>query len=142
MARYITQQLFNMCAVSAAKISAASGKPVAAVAQQLAATYRDSYKDTELAQDIAVAAEQVSTFIGKSLSPDKLIGNLNQLQFCIKYYQPSGKRWPMKLFSGALFNKSSRQIKDKSKQCLANIATYHLLVLNSAIPLMPKGWAL
>ena len=142
MARYITQQLFDMCAVSAAKISAANSTPLAEVSKQLAETYSQSYNDDNLPQEISVAAEQIAAFVSRVLPPVTLVGNLTQLQFCIKNFQPNGKRWPMKLLSGALFNKSSRPLPDKVRQSLANVATYHVLVINGAIPLAPTGWKL
>lgn len=142
MARYITQQLFNMCAVSAAKISSASGQSLEDVARQLAETYSGSYEDEDLAGEIAMAADQIAVFVQKVLPPPTLVGNLTQLQFCIKHYQPNGKKWPSRLFGGTLFNKVGEPLQDKVRQCVANIATYHLLVVNGAIPLMPQGWKL
>jgi hypothetical protein len=142
MPQYITQQLFNMCAVSVVKISSASGQSLAEVASQLAETYGGSYGDEDLAGEIALAADQIGVFIRRVLPSSSLVGNLTQLQFCIKHYQPNGKKWPSRLFGGTLFNKEREPRHDKVRQCAANIATYHLLVINGVIPLMPQGWKL
>src|SRR5688572_19158230 len=68
MGRYMPQQLFDMCAVSAAKISALSGEPIEFVAEQLANTYQRDYQDENLSQDISAAASNVKTFVIKFLS--------------------------------------------------------------------------
>jgi hypothetical protein len=108
---------------------------------QLANNYA-AYRDADLADDIEEAANNVAAFITRQLPPESLIDNLIQLQFCIKNYQPSGDRWPVRLFGGAFFNKTNQPLPDKVGQCLANVATYHLLVINRKIPLAPKDWSL
>lgn len=142
MSAYMTQQLFNMCAVSTAKISVATSHPVEVAAAQLAENYACSYQDEDLAQDIAFAATKVSELMRGVWPPDALVGSLTQLQFCIKYYDPSGKKIRRKLFSGTWFNKESTPIQDKVEKCVANIATFYILVLNGTIPPAPDGWNL
>ncbi len=141
MASYITQELFNMCAVTAAKISTASGQSIEFVAEYLANKYSE-YQDQDLSGDIATASVKVIDFMQNALPPETLVGNLTQMQFCIKHYNLDGRKKARKLFRGTFFNKEKRELEDKVDQCVANVATYHFLVINGSIPVAPKGWSL
>ncbi len=81
MVEFITQEIFNMCAVSAAKISAASEKTVGEAAALIASHYEGTYPDENLVQDIEIAANKVREFIIGVLPPETLAGNLTQMQF-------------------------------------------------------------
>lgn len=137
MGRYMPQQLFDMCAVSAVKISALSGEPIESVAEQLANTYQPDYQD----EDISAAASNVKTFVVKFLSKEALAASLTQFQFCIKHYTSDGKKRPLRL-GGTFFNKEKQQLPDKVATCLSDIAAYYFLVIGGAIRIAPEGWRL
>ncbi len=139
MASYITQELFNMAAVTTAKITAASEHSIEFVAEELANDYRE-YQDQNLSEDIATASVKVTDFMQNALPLKSLVGNLTQIQFCIKHYSPDGKKKPRKLLRGTWFNKEKLELEDKVDQCVANVMTYHFLVINGSIPIAPKGW--
>jgi hypothetical protein len=130
-----------MCAVTAAKISAASKRPVEDVASELTSSYSE-YQDRSLATEIAEAAYNISGFIQKELPPESIVGNLTQIQFCIKNYHPNGNKKRSRILGGTFFNKERKELEDKVKQCVANVATYHYLVINGTIPIAPQGWSL
>lgn len=141
MPGYMPQRVFNMCAVSAAKISAETNRPVEDVAAEIAELYIRTYDDSCLAQEIAQAATRVCEFMQRAMPPNALISTLTQMQFCIRYYHPSGKRMRRKVFGGTLFTKERAPIPKKEDTCAANIATFHVLVINERIPLAPNGWS-
>jgi hypothetical protein len=141
MGRYMPQQLFDMCAVSAAKISALSGEPIESVAEQLANTYQRDYQDENLSQDISAAASNVKTLVVKFLSEEALAARLTQFQFCIKHYKSDGKKRPFRL-GGTFFNREKQQLPDKVATCLSDVAAYYFLVTGGAIRIAPEGWRL
>lgn len=130
-----------MCAVTAAKISTASGQSIEFAAEQLANKYSE-YKYQELSGDIATASVKVIDFMQNALPPETLVAGLMQMQFCIKHYNPDGKKKTGKRFGGTFFNKEEHELEDKVDQCVANVATYHVLVINGSIRVAPKGWSL
>lgn len=136
------QQLFNMCAVSTAKIAAASGQSTSEVGRQVTAAYMRTYQDQHLEEDVSDAANQVSGFIQSVLPPQSLVANLTQIQFCIKHYRTNGKKRLPSLLGGTFFNRMGSPVPDKVKQCVAEVATYHMLVMAGTIPLAPAGWSL
>lgn len=142
MAKFIDQEVFNMCAVSAADISARSDKSVGEVAAFIASQYEGTYQDVNLAQDIKIAANKVTEFISGVLPPETLAGNLRQMQFCIKNYNLDGTKKRKKLFDGTLFNEVKKENTDKVQDCVVNIATYHMLVIGGSIPIAPHGWSM
>ena len=139
MAGYITQELFNMAAVTTAKISAASEHSIEFVAELLANDY-SKYQDQDLSGNIATAAVRVIDFIQNALPPETLVGGLMQMQFCIKHYHPDGTKKARKLFGGTFFKKEKCELEGKIDQCMKDVMTYHLLVINGSIPAAPDGW--
>lgn len=145
------QMTFNMCAVTVAKLSAYTGKDVEDIAHDIADNYASTYQDTRLEQDIATAASMLldlfRVFVKdltdqNAVQKDMLVSALQQMQFCIVRYHTNGKRRRRKIFRGAWFVKEPEQLEDKVKKCMANITTYHILVIADRIPIMPNGWHL
>jgi len=132
---YVPQQLFNMCAVSVGKIGAVSGETIESVSRQLTKHYDHTYQDEYLAEDIAVAAKDVSDYLRSAGRERVLVDSLTQMQFCIKHFQPDGKNRPFKLFGGTWFNKESAPLEDKPKKCLAQILAYNLRVVGGSTEL-------
>jgi len=139
---YMTQQLFNMCAVTAAKIAATSGESVDSVSTRLAKDYRSSYQDEHLAEDIAAAATHINKFLQSTLPAGTLVAGLTQMQFCIKHFRVDGSKRPFRLLRGAWFNKERAPLQDKVKQCVNQIAIYHIRVVSSSIPIALRRWHL
>jgi hypothetical protein len=142
VAEYIPQEMFNMLAVSAAKISAASDESIGEATDLIMGNYEGTYLDAYLAQEVENAANKVKDFMLNALPPETLVGNLTQMQYCIKNYNPDGTKKRKKLFGGTWFNRENAEINDKVKNCVANVATYHMLVIGGSIPIAPQGWSL
>lgn len=142
MAEFITQEMFNMFAVSAAKISVASGKNIREAIEIIMSNYAGTYLDASLVYEIEIAADKAKKFMLDVLPPETLVSNLTQMQFCIKHYNPDGSKKRKKLFGGTFFNKEKNEVDNKAENCLANIATYHMLVVSGSIPIAPRGWSL
>ncbi|MCY1302270.1 hypothetical protein D9M70_519200 [compost metagenome] len=141
MPSYIPQYMFNICAVTAAKIAASSGKPVREAANMLATNYKESYDDMNLEDDILAAAINVTEFIKSSLPGSSIPGCMTQLQYTIINFEPDGKKRRKKIFGGTWFNKERDEIKDKVQRCKVNIAIYHMLLISGTLPLAPDGWS-
>jgi len=131
-----------MFAVSSAKISAATDKTIEEATVIIISHYEDTYRDANLVQDLETAANKVKEFMLGALPPETLTGNLAQMQFCIKNYNLDGTKKRKKIFEGTFFNKEKKEISNKVENCLANIATYHLLVIGGSIPIASQGWSL
>lgn len=142
MASYMPQQLFNMCAVGAAKISVVHGEPIEPVSDYVAQQYNQTHRDEHLPEDIAFAAESILVYLRSARPEHSLLQRLTQLEFCIKHYEPDGRKRPTKLFGGTWFNKESAPLQNKAKNCVAQILAYDLLVISGSIPVAPPGWHL
>lgn len=142
MANYMPQYLFNICAVTAAKIAVSSDKTLEEAAQILSDNYKNSYDDQNLERDISKAAHEVIDFMDSALPGSSMTANMTQLQFTIVNFEPDGKKRAKKIFGGTWFNKQKDQIHNKVEQCKVNIATYHLLLVGGSLPLAPSGWSL
>lgn len=141
MVKYMTQELFNMMAITTIKISVSNKQTIEEVAKSLTEKYME-FDEPALSQEIVIAAHSVNDFLIKTFTSETLIGNLTQMQYCIKSYQLNGKKKKHKLFAGTFFNNEKKKQEEKHRVCLANIATYHNLVLKGAIPLAPSGWSI
>lgn len=145
MQKFIDQELFNMCAVTALKISASSNEPIAATSKILAQTYDRAYQDDNLSRDIEAAAKKIANFLSETLPDDSGIAiatACTQMQFCIKHFKLNGSKKRQKILGGAWFSGRKSPIEDKVDTCVANIATYHMLVVDHTIPIDPRGWSL
>lgn len=138
--KYITQALFNMCAITAAKCSAQTGEEIRLFAAKLAEEYGGFYQDANLAKDIAIAGEKVTEYMLEKFPPDTLVGGLLQIQYCVKYYYTDGTKKEAHSFDGMRFNAEATQLPDKVAQCRVDVSVYSDLVLNGTIPLVPDGW--
>lgn len=142
MASYMTQQLFNMCAVSAAKFSAEHQKPIDAVAYYVAQQYENDFLDEHLADEIATATTYIINYLRSAGYENSLIGQLIQMEFCIRHYEPDGKKRSTRIFGGTFFNKERAPLQDKAKNCASQILAYNLRVIGGSIPAAPPGWSL
>lgn len=131
-----------MCAVTAAKLAASGSVTLQEAARMLSENYQNSYSDNNLVRDIETAAAHVTEFIESALPNSSIPANLTQLQFSIVNFEPDGSKRKKKLLGGTWFNKEKRELPNKVKQCAANIATYHLLLVGGSLPLAPDGWSL
>ncbi len=140
MAKFITQELFNMCAVAIAKLSHESGQSVENVATIIASDYSNTYKDTELSQKLELAADEIIEYLLTISTPEKFPAYYTQLLFCIKLYNPDGSKKKRKILGGTLFNKEKKEIINKIQICTVSVTKYLQLVHNGSIPIAPQGW--
>lgn len=142
MASFMPQYIFNICAVTAAKIAASSETTIKEAAKMLSDNYKKSYDDLHLERDIEIAAELTIAFMESALPGNSIPANINQLQYTIVNFEPNGEKRNKGIFSGTWFNKEKRQIENKVQQCKLQISTYHLLLVAGSLPLAPQGWSL
>lgn len=142
MASFMPQYIFNMCAVTTAKIASSSEKTTKEAAKILSDNYKKSYDDVNLEDDIALAADQTIAFMESALPGSSSPANMNQLQYTIINFEPDGKKRKKGIFGGTWFNKEKRQIENKVQQCKLHVSTYHLLLVGGSLPLAPQDWSL
>lgn len=89
MPKYITQEMFNVCVITAAKYAHGNSKNYHEAGQLVAESYEREYADENLASYIALAAEQTVKHITEKLPPKNLVATCYQLQFCVKEFLDS-----------------------------------------------------
>lgn len=143
MPRYMPQEVFNLCAVTTAKMSAMTGAAIEGYALKMADAHR-TYADDPiyLAADIESSAEKIISFLSSLFPKEVIPGACTQLQYCIKHFCTDGSKKRRRIFGGSLFNYERSEISNKVKQCTTTIATYHAAVVSGLIPLTPDGWTL
>ena len=134
--------MFNICAVTAAKISHSSDQSIEEASQGLADNYARSYSDIALGRDIAMAARQAIDFIQSVLPNSSISANMTQLQYSIVNFEPDGTKRKKKLLGGTWFNKEKSQLPDKVDRCRLELTTYHNLIVAGVLPLAPQGWSI
>lgn len=142
MAKYIDQELFNMCAVTALKIGCASGQSVASASQLIAKEYSRSYQDKSLAEEIEDAANKIAEFLSHALPNSSIASACTQMQYCIKHFNLDGSKKRKKILGGVWFTGETKELDNKVDTCAVNIITYHMLVIGGTIPVAPRGWNL
>ncbi len=143
MASYMSQDLFNMLAVTAIQIHVATGDPLDQACGQLCAHYLDSFpEDTDLEREVRNTSAQLMEVMRSQFEENQMYLGMRQLQFCIYSYNLDGKKKRRPLFSGTWFTRSKLRDPDRAKNCLMNIMVYHLGTMNGMFPLAPGGWSL
>ncbi|MEK7760050.1 MAG: hypothetical protein AAB433_00575 [Nitrospirota bacterium] len=140
MANYMPQNVFNMCAVTAAQFLQSENTTIDEFANQISKEYRRHYIDDGFEEDILVAAHKVAHFLGSYFKDNQVGAGIRQLQYCLRKYHPSGKR---KFFSrGTIFDRQRVPLPNRVIQCLTDVAVFHLGTLSGKFPLAPNDWHL
>ena len=142
MAKFMSQELFDMSAVTAAQIAAVTDHSIQSAARLIGRQYNSSLDDINLNIEIADAAGQISSFLKNRISTGNIAPACSQLQFSIKSFNLDGTKKRKKIFGGLFFNSEKKQIGNKVENCVKNIISYHSLVVVGALPLAPSGWTL
>ena len=142
MPKFIDQELFNMIAVTALKISTISGESLASVSESVTKNYSRTYQDSNLCNEIIDSAEKIESFLTEALPEGSLRSACTQMQYCIKNFKSDGSKKRKKILNGAWFSGENQEIENKVGRCAAIIITYHLLVVGGKIPIAPKGWSI
>lgn len=142
MAKYINQDIFDMCAVMALKISYRNDKPISETSITVADAYKNTYADVDLIENIETAAKNIKQFIEDNLPSGSMVDNCTQLQFCIHTYNPDGTKKKKKIFGGTMFTSEKHPIPDKVEKCSRNLLLYHMHIMNGVIPIVPKNWSM
>ena len=141
MPKYITQEMFNVCVITAAKYAHGNSKNYHEAGQLVAESYEREYADENLASYIALEAEQTVKHITEKLPPNNLVATCYQLQFCVKEFNNNGER-KKKIFDVTFFDNEKSQIPDKPGSWSSQLNSYSLSVLLGRIPLPPDNWSL
>ena len=137
---YMPQDVFNMCAVTAAQYSASEGTTIEEFAKLISDKYRHHYIDDGYEEDIVLAARNVVKFIESSFPGTKSAAAVRQLQYCIRKFHPSGKK---KFFpQGTILNQQKVPLPNRVSQCVTDVAVFHLGTLSGTFPLAPQDWSL
>lgn len=139
MAKFIDQELFDMCALTVLKYS--NDEFFHEAARITASSYDGDYQDVDPAE-LIIAAEKLREAFGILLPHSDPSAAATQLQYCVKKFNLDGSKKRTKLFGGTWFSGEREPIMNKVDRCLHNMTTYHTLVMAGVIPLAPKGWTL
>ena len=71
MACFMTQELFNLCAVSAAHRAANDGRTLKAVCREIALDFSTHFQDEGLAEDLLMASSEITDFFNDKCLPTK-----------------------------------------------------------------------
>lgn len=135
---YIPVDTFTASALAVARVDYLEGDRVSAAAQ-LAKDYEKTYLDTALQDDLIATADKIQEilpglFTTQPTTKNGLASACRSLITAITKYRPDGKRRPA-FFRGAFFTKEKSPVQDKTAAALKQIVIYHLLLVNSRIPL-------
>ncbi len=65
---------------------------------------------------------------------EQLPATMAQIQYCIKNYEPSGRKRRKRLLSGTFFNKEKARNPNRAKGCASNVIIYCSGSLNGTFP--------
>lgn len=137
MNSYMPQDVFNVCAVTAALHESVS---IEDFAKQISDVYRQRYIDDGFNEDIITAAYNVVELMKTAFPGKKVTPAILQIQYCIDNYHPNGKK--KSFLRGQLFNKQMTPLPNRVTQCRTDVMTFHFGTLAGTFPIVPKGWSL
>lgn len=133
MKTYMTQDVFNACAVTIACYK--DFQPIATSAKEISDIHRKYYIDDGFEEDLITAVDNAVKFMEAAFPGKKVSSGLTQIKYLIEHYHPNGKR---KFFKGAWFNRQKTPILDRVKQCSNDLMIYHVGTLSGMFPLAPR----
>ena len=143
MSRYMPQEVFDMCVVSAVKHHMMGRGPLDQVCAEICGDYKRSYQDdTRFEFEIKEATQKIMKWC-RSLCPEEEIApTMTQFQYCLVYHEIDGQKKRKRLFNGTLFNKAKHHNPNRVKDCIRNIGIYYIGSVGSMFPTAPDGWSL
>src|SRR6267143_2545957 len=118
------QDVFDMCAVTAARFKDAKGVTIEEFARRISERYRRDYIDDGFEPDIIDAARHLVKLMEGLFPGHRVSSSLRLIQYCITKFHPNGKR---KFFlQGRLLNQQRTPIPDRVRKCVSNVTVYHL----------------
>lgn len=145
MKGYMPQDVFEMAAVTIAKLHFATGKRLDELSSKILSGYKADYLDDGFALDAVEAAKGVIQVLQTSFpgSDDSTLAvSCTQLQYCIKRYRPDGSKRGRRLFGGTLFNNQKQSNPIRVQECLRDITVYSVGTMSGKFPIAPHGWSL
>ncbi|NBB80232.1 MAG: hypothetical protein GVY36_12455 [Verrucomicrobia bacterium] len=140
--KFMPQDVFNLCVVTAAKASAFTGKSIEQVSDEITSSYVDAFSDHKISKDVARAATMTREYISEYFPGGDEISKLTHLQFCIQNYLEDGQPKPKAYFSGTAFRYEKSELKQKPAECGCNLGNFILRTQDGTIPFVPDGWSL
>lgn len=140
--KYMPQDLFNLCAVTASKASVFTGKSIKQVSEEVTLGYIHTYSDQSLPGEVAEAAHLIIEYIQEYFAGTDEIRKLTHLQYCIDNYEADGNPKKKKFLGGTVFKYETEEIKNKPHVCICDIANFILRTEDRTIPTVPNGWNL
>lgn len=145
MARYMPQELFEMCAVSVARWHLESNKErsIEELSKLISSQYEGDYANDGFEKQIADAAQDIIRTLDSQFSTEEMPAALRQMQYCIKNFHPNGKRKRKRFFDGTWFRADKKSgATDRVERCVKDIFIYHVGAMTGIIPLAPNDWTL
>jgi hypothetical protein len=136
------QDVFNLCAVTAAKVTGFTGKSIEQVSQEITSGYIHTFSDQNLSKEVAEAASSIREYIREYFVGTDEVRKLTHLQYCIDNYDVEGQLRQKSFLSGTSFKHETNEIKFKPHVCSCNIANLILRIEDQTIPNPPDGWTL
>jgi hypothetical protein len=140
--KYMPQDVFNLCAVTAAKVTGFTGKSIEQVSQEITSGYIHTFSDQNLSKEVAEAASSIREYIREYFVGTDEVRKLTHLQYCIDNYDVEGQLRQKSFLSGTSFKHETNEIKFKPHVCSCNIANLILRIEDQTIPNPPDGWTL
>ena len=136
----MTQPYFDMIAVLVAQVSVYKGESEEEVFSELLPNLMHSYDDPLELKEVVRAAKKIREIMKDFFLIEETSGNFTQLKFCLKNYEPGGKRKKKRLLAGAWFNYEKNPLQNKADECIKNILCYVMNTNSGKIPIHPDGW--
>lgn len=134
------QDVFDMCAVTAAHFKDSDEVGIEEFARRISERYRRDYIDDGFEADVISAAHHLVKLMEGLFPGHKVSASLRQIQYCIKKFHPDGRK--KSFFQGQWFNQQKSPLDDRVKTCVSNVTVFHLGTLSGKFPVAPEGWTL
>jgi len=140
MGKYMPNDLFNLCAITVAKLSHVSEQPSAVFAQELWNGYISDYPDDDVVEDWIKASEAVQEILSETVESENLPSVYTQLQFCFEKFNSDGTPKRKKLFGGTLFNKQKFKDGNRVSDFLRCFTSFYAASAMESLPPFPDGY--
>ena len=115
MSRYMPQDVFDMCAVSAVKIHMRGGGSLGDVCTEVCKAYANYYRDDRsFPLEIMNVSEKILEW-GRSFGDDQVPLIMTQIQYCLTYYEVDGAKKKKRFLNGALFRRPKTHNPNRAK---------------------------
>ena len=143
MKKYIKQDLFDLAALTVARVHLQSGQSIESLAKRVSTGYVDTYSDYRIQEEIEAAAKKVIQYLEGVFEPKSIPNVLRHMQHSVDNFEINGERTKKnRFFNGTKFNYAKQEIQGKAESTVVRIAVFDRLLTSRSIPQAPSGWEL